>query len=149
MYLGYKSKLRRKRYQIYEKRMKKLSGNSDSQTYYSSSNNFPCMTNKEYRLLTSRPSRMQSGNINDPKDALESFFSSFTLDDCRNYLWELYERCVMSYARERTVHETAPDILFFYTHTEMLIEAAWLMNNKHKRKMKKRERVASGQQEHT
>ncbi len=92
---------------------------------------------------------MQSSNIDNPKDALESFFSSFTLDDCRNYLWELYERCVMSYAREHTVHETASDMLFFYTHTEMLIEAAWLINNKHKRKEKNRKNTSPGQKEHT
>lgn len=90
---------------------------------------------------------MQSSNIDNPKDALESFFSSFTLDDCRNNLWELYERCVMSYAREHTVHETASDILFFYTHTEMLMEAAWLINNKNKRKMKKSKHISSDQQQ--
>lgn len=96
------------------------------------------MTENEQKLLTHRSSRMQANNISRPKDAFESFFSCFTLDDCRNHLWELYERCVMSYAREHTEHDTASDILFFYRHTEMLLEAAWLINNKQKRKRRKK-----------
>lgn len=88
---------------------------------------------------------MQSNNVDTPKEAFDSFFSCFTLEDCRNYLWELYERCVMSYNREHTIHETAADILFFYTHTEMLMEAAWLIYNKHNRKMKKRKQISQSE----
>lgn len=84
---------------------------------------------------------MQSNNVDTPKEAFDSFFSCFTLEDCRNRLWELYERCVMSYNREHTVHETAADILFFYTHAEMLMEAAWLIHNKRNRKRKKRKQT--------
>ena len=103
------------------------------------------MTENEHALLTHRDSRMQANNISRPKDAFESFFNCFTLEDCRNHLWELYERCVMSYAQEHTEHDTASDILFFYTHTEMLIEAAWLINNKQERKRRKTKNNGSHQ----
>lgn len=97
------------------------------------------MTKKERKLLMRRPSRMQENKSSTPEEALASFFDSFTLEECRMHLWELYERCVISYASEHTVYETAADILFFYTQTEMLMEAAWLMNNKQQRKLKKRQ----------
>jgi hypothetical protein len=92
------------------------------------------MTKKEKKQLTRRPSRMEANNIETPHEALSHFFSSFTLEDCRLHLWELYERCVISYSSEKTEHEEASVILFFYTQTEMLIEAAWLINNKRQRK---------------
>ena len=92
------------------------------------------MKKKEQQILTYRAPRLQANNISTPKDALESFFSSFTLEDGRNHLWELYERCILSYAREQAVHKTAADILFFYTQMEMLLEAAWLMNNRQQKK---------------
>ena len=95
------------------------------------------MSKSEYKELTRRLSRMESKNVEKPYDAIEEFFSSFSLQDCRYHLWELYERCVMCYAREGTEHDEASDILFFYTHTEMLIEAAWLINNKKAKKRKK------------
>jgi hypothetical protein len=92
------------------------------------------MTNEEYIQLTRRPSRMESRNIENPLEAFDEYFRSFSLEDCRNHLWELYERCVMCYASQQTVHDDAATILFFYTHTEMLVEAAWLINNKQLRK---------------
>jgi hypothetical protein len=92
------------------------------------------MTNEEYTQLTRRSSRMESRNIENPLEAFDEYFRSFSLEDCRNHLWELYERCVMSYANQQTVHDDAATILFFYTHTEMLVEAAWLINNKQLRK---------------
>jgi hypothetical protein len=95
------------------------------------------MRKEEYDQLTHRPSRMEVNNVETSREAIYHFFNSFTLEDCRHHLWELYERCVMSYSSEQTIHEEASTILFFYTHTEMLIEAAWLINNKHRRKQKK------------
>jgi hypothetical protein len=88
------------------------------------------MTKEEYEQLTRRPSRMEINNLETPYEAIYHFFNSFTLEDCRSNLWELYERCVMSYSAEGTDHDGASSMLFFYTHTEMLIEAAWLINNK-------------------
>ncbi len=96
------------------------------------------MTNNEHKQLTHRDSRMEANNISRPYDAIDEFFSSFTLEDCRHHLWELYTRCVLSYTSEGTEHDEATTILFFYTHTEMLVEAAWLINNKQKRKMGKK-----------
>jgi len=95
------------------------------------------MKREENKQLTRRPSRMEANNIGTPHEAIDHFFISFTLEDCRHHLWELYERCVMCYSSEQTFHEEASTILFFYTHTEMLMEAAWLINNKRKRKKEK------------
>lgn len=92
------------------------------------------MKKEEYRELTRRVSRMNAKKAASPYEALGDYFDSFTLEDCRNNLWELYERCVMSYAHEKSTHDEAAKMLFFYTHTEMLVEAAWLLNNKRKRK---------------
>ena len=95
------------------------------------------MTKSEYKELTKRPSRMESNNVEKPYEAIEAYFDSFSLQDCRHHLWELYEHCVICYTREATQHDEASGILFFYTHTEMLIEAAWLINNKKARNRKK------------
>jgi len=94
------------------------------------------MRKEEYKELNYRPSRMESNNIDKPYEALEEFFRSFTLEDCRNHLWELYTRCVMSYKSEETIHDDAAGILFFFSQAEMLVEAAWLLNNARQRKQK-------------
>lgn len=91
------------------------------------------MTREENEQLTRRPSRMETNNVAAPHEAIDHFFSFFTLEDCRHHLWELYERCIMCYSSEQTVHEDASTMLFFYTQTEMLIEAAWLINNRRQR----------------
>jgi hypothetical protein len=96
------------------------------------------MTKAESKQLSWRLSRMEANNIEKPYEALEQYFSSFSLSDCRRHLWELYEQCVISYAREGSDHEEAADILFFYTHTEMLVEAAWLIKNKRQRNKDKK-----------
>jgi|SRR5579863_3459213 len=99
------------------------------------------MTKQEIFELTRRPSRMEKNNIRSAYEAFDHFFSFFTLEDCRNHLWELYERCVMCYSAEKTVQDEASVILFFYTSAEMLMEAAWLINNKRirgKHKIKRR-----------
>ncbi|HVU85428.1 MAG TPA: hypothetical protein VHC50_11345 [Puia sp.] len=92
------------------------------------------MTEKEKRLLTYRPSRMEDINVSTPKEALETFFNCFTLEKSRALLWELYERCVLSYESEGTEPDSASDTLFFYMYTEMLLEAAWIINNRQKEK---------------
>jgi transcription initiation factor IIE alpha subunit len=102
------------------------------------------MTRKERIILTYRPSRLATEHIQKPEEAFEDYFSCFTLQDCRRHLWELYERCVMSYHREHTYHEDASDILLFYKYTEMIVEAAWLINNK-KQKLQQETLVASEQ----
>ena len=99
------------------------------------------MTENEKRLLTYRPSRMQDMNVSGPKEAFEVFFDCFTLEKSRNLLWELYERCVLSYGMDGTEHDSACDSLNFYMYTEMLLEAAWTINNKQKRKERKRANI--------
>ena len=96
------------------------------------------MKQRDDAVLTHRASRMQANNITTPQEALGIFFSCFTLEDGRNHLWELYRRCVLSYARERTPQDNAADILLFYTHTEMLLEAAWLLHTGRQRQAKKK-----------
>jgi hypothetical protein len=95
------------------------------------------MTREENEQLTRHPSRMETNNVGAPHEAFDHFFNFFTLEDCRRHLWELYEHCVMCYSSEQTVHEDASRILFFYTQTEMLIEAAWLINNRRQRSRRK------------
>ncbi len=92
------------------------------------------MTNEEHKQLASRFPRMELNKVDQPSEALYSYFSCFTLEDCRLYLWELYEGWVMSFAREEAAHEMASVMIFFYTQTEMLLEAAWLMNNQYQEK---------------
>lgn len=87
------------------------------------------MTNEEHILLTSRLSRMRLNKTDTPAEALDAYFSCFTLEDCRLYLWDMYEGWVMNFAREEAAHGMAAVMIFFYTHTEMLLEAAWLINN--------------------
>jgi len=87
------------------------------------------MTNEKFLELTHRATRMQSKGIENPYEAFDYLFESFTLQECREQLWELYMRCVMSYDRERTVHEKAFSTLLFFNCSEMLIEAAWLIHH--------------------
>jgi hypothetical protein len=95
------------------------------------------MKSKDLKKINYRPSRMEANYIKNPYKATEHFFSFFTLQDCRHNLWELYERCVMSYSREGTEHNEVSNILFFYTLSEMLYEAAWIIDRKLGRKRKK------------
>lgn len=89
------------------------------------------MTPEEHKQLAGRLSRMEMNNVDQPSEVLYSYFSCFTLEDCRLYLWEMYEGWVMSFAREETAHEMASVMIFFYTQTEMLLEAAWLINSRY------------------
>ncbi|OMP75752.1 HEPN domain-containing protein [[Flexibacter] sp. ATCC 35208] len=92
------------------------------------------MTKQEYKTLTYRPTQMESNGVGKPHEALEVFFSDFTVEDCRKRLWELYSHWIINHERQGTEHNEASTILLFYTHTEMLIEAAYLLYNKKKRK---------------
>ena len=85
--------------------------------------------NKEevFQQLHYRPSQMEMTGIADSYEAFDAFFSSFSLGDCREHLWELYERCVIAYHSEHTEHAESATILFFYQQREMLVEAAWLI----------------------
>ena len=51
---------------------------------------------EEFQQLHYRPSRMEMTGVADSDEAFDAFFSSFSLEECRRHLWELYERCVMS-----------------------------------------------------
>ena len=82
---------------------------------------------EEFQQLHYRPSRMEMTGVADSDEAFDAFFSSFSLEECRRHLWELYERCVMSYHSERTEHAQSATILFFYQQLEMLVEAVWLI----------------------
>ena len=85
--------------------------------------------NKEalFQQLHYRPSQMEMTGVADSYEAFDAFFSSFSLEECRGHLWELYERCVMSYHSEQTEHAQSAEILFFYQQMEMLVEAAWIL----------------------
>lgn len=96
------------------------------------------MTKQEYRQLTTRSSRMEDKNIEDPYMVFDEYFNSFTLEESRNLLWNLYEYCVQGWAHDDVPSEEASKMLFFYTHTEMLLEATWLIDNKRKRKEQKK-----------
>lgn len=87
------------------------------------------MTAEEYDQLTYRPSRMEINNIDNPHVAIADFYSCFPLAECRAHLWELYEGWVMYNKGESPGIDDPATILFYYTHLEMLIEAAWLLNN--------------------
>lgn len=78
--------------------------------------------------LTRYESRMQQKNINEPAEAFELFFSDFSLTSTRQYLWELYQGWVMSERADNSDNHLRATLLFFYTHLEMLTEAAWLMH---------------------
>ena len=95
------------------------------------------MAKEKFCVMTYRQSRMEAVGISTPKEAFDCFFESFTLEECRELLWDFYSRCVLCYDTEKTVHENASRSLYFYTSTEMLFEAAWLLNNKNKRKKSK------------
>lgn len=84
---------------------------------------------KHVKELHYRQSRMQENNVFSPLEVVDSFFSNFTLQEARAYLWDFYHSCVCYYCREGTQHENAAQAIFFYTETEMLIEAAWLIRN--------------------
>jgi hypothetical protein len=100
------------------------------------------MKKEENDQLTRRPSRMELNHMATPYEAFEQYFDSFSLDDCRSHLWTLYERSVLSYTRELTHQENAMSTLYFYTQTEMMVEAAWLINqNRLRRKEKAMERT--------
>lgn len=90
------------------------------------------MTKEELDQLTYRASRMEINNVDDPYLAVEDFFSCFPLAECREHLWELYEGWVNYHKEESPGIDDPAIILFYYTHLEMLIEAAWLLNNKWK-----------------
>ena len=82
---------------------------------------------EEFQQLHYRPSRMEMTGVADSDKAFDAFFSSFSLGECRRHLWELYQRCVMSYHIEKTGHAQSATILFFYQQLEMLVEAAWIL----------------------
>ena len=84
---------------------------------------------KESNELNYRTSRLSENNITNPHEAIDLFFSNFSLSDCRQHLWELYRGWVMS---ERSKNGDHADLLFFYMQIEMLAEAAWLIHNKNK-----------------
>ena len=83
--------------------------------------------------LTNFESRLQQKNLKDPLEAIDVYFSDISLTVTRRQLWELYQGWVMS-ERARNCDPNLPaNLLFFYTHLEMLVEAAWLLhNNKNK-----------------
>lgn len=85
------------------------------------------MKKKYENELCYRQSRMQENNVHSPKEAIESFFNNFALQEARTLLWDFYSCCVGYYSREGTHHEAAHQSLFFYTEMEMLLEATWLI----------------------
>lgn len=62
--------------------------------------------------------------------ALVDYFDCISLTDCRKYLWEFYCRFVESSCREENELEDADKYFFFFTHTEMLFEASWIISNR-------------------
>jgi len=80
-----------------------------------------------FKQLHYRSSQMEMTGVADSDEAFDAFFSSFSLEECRRHLWELYERCVMFYHSEKTEHAESATILFFYLQLEMLVEAAWIL----------------------
>ena len=86
--------------------------------------------------LIRHESRMQQLGLSDPHKALEVFFADFTIADNRKKLWELYKGWMMS-ERSRNCDPGLPaDLLFYYTHLEMLVEAAWLLHQEQKQPKK-------------
>lgn len=100
------------------------------------------MTKQEYKTLTYSSTQMESNGVNKPHEALEVFFNDFTVEDCRKRLGELYSHWVINHERQGTEYNEASTILHFYTHTEMLIEASYLLYNKKKRKKAAKEDVS-------
>jgi hypothetical protein len=98
--------------------------------------NLQIMNSEELAELNYRPSRMQFVGAQNPKQAIDYFFDSFTLQECREILWDLYAKCVLCYDSEGTHHDDAARKVHFYEYAEMLIEAAWLINNKNLKKRK-------------
>ena len=82
---------------------------------------------KHVKELHYRQSRMEENNVFSSMEAVDSFFSNFTLQEARNHLWDFYHSYVGYYCREGIHHDNAAQAIFFYTETEMLIEAAWLI----------------------
>ena len=82
--------------------------------------------------LIRHESRMQQKNIKQPSEAFELFFNDFPLTLTRKQLWELFHGWLMSERAGNCDPKLPATMLFFYTHLEMLVEAAWLLHNKDK-----------------
>jgi hypothetical protein len=88
--------------------------------------------------LTSFESRLQQKNLNDPLEAIEVYFSDISLTITRRHLWELYRGWVMSERATNCDPKLPGNLIFFYTHLEMLAEAAWMLRNRQRARKKKK-----------
>ena len=93
-------------------------------------------TQKNLEELAVHVSRMQQNGLQEPYEAIDIFFGDFPLIDTRKQLWELYHGWVMSERSRNCDPQLPANLLFFYTHLEMLVEAAWLVHQEQKQSKK-------------
>jgi hypothetical protein len=75
-----------------------------------------------------RPARMESNNALDPLQVFDDFFGAFSLTESREHLERFYSMTVEASASLGDDGEEAARNLYFYHQSEMLLEAAWLIN---------------------
>jgi HEPN domain-containing protein len=66
----------------------------------------------------------------DPCEIMQDFCETFTLEDCRQYFWELLDKWVISHEIEKIDSTSISNIFFFYRHSIKMMEAAYSLSHK-------------------
>jgi hypothetical protein len=90
--------------------------------------------NKE---LTHHPTAMEQHGFENVHEAMQHFFSFFTIQDSRKFLWEFYREWITGEGATATTGQERGLGLFFYEQLEVILEACYMLQKKRRQKKRK------------
>lgn len=89
-----------------------------------------------------RAIRLNDEERRDPYVALADFFSCFHLQDARELLWDWLVAALSAENGAYTTGYARSNLIFVYEKLELLIEAAFVLHRKKRKRLKRKQRFA-------
>lgn len=94
------------------------------------------MNYSEYTELTNYPTAMQEAGFDNVHEAMQHFFSFFTVSETRTLLWEFFREWICGEYLSGDSGNARSKGIFFYEQLGVLIEAAYILQKKRCRQKK-------------